>query len=500
MSQSPSPDGNSERLEQIVAYLDGELSPADSARVEQQLAADEGFREELQSIDRAWVALDELPSTRADDSFLQTTMEIVVDSARREAAEKTQALPMQRRKRRLATILFGVSAILLGMLAFRLTWSNPNRLLLNDLPVIYQLDIYSQFEQVNFLRMLHQGIGDQGWPLPKEDIENQELQLQLILSTENRRKWLSQMSNHEQVTLRANFNRFRGLPPAEQVRMRSLHREIDATEDSKELRGTLVRYEQWLNHLPASEQYSLREQPAAARAHRVVRMVHEKRKADALQLTPKQLQQFWHKMHSRLGVLERELVVDLTDGERERYQNLNGDPRRKYFFLMSIATPKQIKEHLLPAVLETLPREARIQFERLPTMRKREQLAGWWRQAQMLRQNHWQEPGRNRSGGALEKELEAFFVEELGPGDKERLLALPNDQMQRQLERMYRGVPSSRGRGGFPERDHRPPPGLGPPPGFERRPQDHHEDDHEGHQRRRGRRPRRSSMDDDHPH
>ncbi|NOY41413.1 MAG: hypothetical protein GXP26_06205 [Planctomycetes bacterium] len=477
MSTSPSSDDKSQRLEQIVAYLDGELSPVDSARVEQQLAADDDFRQELQSIDRAWAALDKLPSTVVDDSFLQTTMGLVVDSARREVAEKTQILPVLKRNRWLSKVLLGIAATLLGVLVFRLVWSNPNRLLLADLPVIYQLDIYSQFEKTSFLRMLDKAVQDD-WPLSQEEFAGQEEQLKLVSAPASQREWLEGITDDQRVALRADFNRFRGLPEKEQERLRSLHQEIESAEDGEELRQTTIRYEQWLNNLAASEQYSLREMPATARARRVAKLVHEKAKDDALNLSPAQLKQFWEKMQPRMDELEKRAIANLPERQRERYQNATGgDSRRKLLWLTRL-TPGQMKEHFFPVVLDALPSDAREQFLLLPPDEKKERLFGWWRQIQMLRHNHWKMPERDRRGEALQKELEEFFVEELDPGKKERLLALPHDQMQRQLERMYRGVPSHRGRGGPhdragpPEHDRRPPPGFKPPPRLKKLRQD----------------------------
>ncbi len=475
MSTPSSHDEKTQRLEQIVAYLDGELSPVDSARVEQQLAADNDFRLELQSIDRAWAALDKLPSTVVDDSFLQTTMGLVVDSARREVDEKTQLLPVLKRNRWLTKVLMGIAATLLGVLAFRLVWSNPNRLLIADLPVIYQLGIYSQFEQTSFLRMLDKAVKDD-WPLSQEELDEQKEQLQLVSAPESRREWISNITDDQRVTLRADFYRFRALPEKEQERLRNLHQEIESAGDSEKLKQTILRYEQWLNNLPASVQYSLREMPATARARRVANMVREKAKDEALNLTPAQLKQFWENMQPRMAALEKQAIANLSERQRKHFRNA-GDRRQKFIW-MTLLNPTQMKEHVLPVVLESLPNDAREQFLLLPPEEKRERFFGWWRQIQMLRHNHWKMPERDRPGEALQKELEKFFLEELDPGEKERLLALPHEQMQQQLERMYRGVSSHHGRDrpqdrrGPPELDRRPPPGFRPPPRLEKLRQD----------------------------
>ena len=82
----------------------------EASLVERQLAEDADFRQELQSIERAWSALDALPTTKVDDSFSQTTMEMVVGAAREELLEKTRALPIQRRKSALGKVLLATAA------------------------------------------------------------------------------------------------------------------------------------------------------------------------------------------------------------------------------------------------------------------------------------------------------------------------------------------------------------------------------------------------------
>src|SRR5215213_2456893 len=129
----PSSDDNLQRLEEIVAYLDGELSPEESARVERRLASDESYRQQLQGVERAWKALDELPMLGVDDKFSRTTMELTVEAARSEVQKRSVALPIQRRRGRLATWLTAAAVAALGFLVVRLAWQNPERMLLADL-------------------------------------------------------------------------------------------------------------------------------------------------------------------------------------------------------------------------------------------------------------------------------------------------------------------------------------------------------------------------------
>jgi hypothetical protein len=457
--------GDSQRLEQIVAYLDGELEPEDSARVEQQLTADEGFRQELQSIDRAWTALDQLPSTVVDDKFLQTTMELVVDSAKREVIEKTQALPVLKRKRWLSKLLVAVAAMLLGVLAARMVVTNANQLLVADLPVIYRLDIYSQFEQLNYLRMLDREVADEDWPISKDEITKQQEQFGLVSATETRRNWLRGISDDQRVMLRANFNRFRSMPAVEQERLRSLHTAIESEQDSQQLQQILIRYEQWQNNLPASELYSLRELSPTERARQVARMLSVRQENSALRLSPRELKKFWNKIQPQMKALSERAEADLPEGARQKYRASREGRNSRELFRMLIDHSEKFQRSIQPIILEALPEDASRQFEQLPLWEKREQMFEWRRQSSWLQKHDWQAPGQ--SGEVLQQDLEEFFVAELEPGEKQRLLALPHDQMQRELERMFRGAPSARRWGGPPEHGRHPPPGMGPPHGPE---------------------------------
>ena len=156
----PSPDDHLQRLEEIVAYLDGELSPEESARVEQQLASDESYRQQLQSIERAWLALDQLPQEYVDDQFSRTTMELAVKAAASEVQERTMALPVVQHRRRLSSVLAACVAAALGFLVFRLAWQGPDRALLADLPVVDNVDVYSQFDSPKYIRSLQRELGD----------------------------------------------------------------------------------------------------------------------------------------------------------------------------------------------------------------------------------------------------------------------------------------------------------------------------------------------------
>ena len=67
--------------ELLVAYLDGELEESLKVNLEQKLASNEALRSRLAQLRSAWDLLDELPITKPDPNFAQSTIEMVAMSA-----------------------------------------------------------------------------------------------------------------------------------------------------------------------------------------------------------------------------------------------------------------------------------------------------------------------------------------------------------------------------------------------------------------------------------
>ncbi len=465
-------NSSQQQLERIVAYLDGELSTEESTQVEQQLAADEQFRQELQGAERAWTALDELPMAQVSDEFSRTTMAMVVNAARHDIQARTIALPVQRRRRKTATALLATMTVLLGALVFRVLWKNPNRRLLADLPVIQNVDIYSQFRSIDFLQQLHRGLRSQRdiSSSEAEQLQAKSKEFLLVSSADNREDWLELLSDDERIVLRAKFNRFRDLSAKRQAEMRLLHHQLYATSDRDQLLETLFRYQQWLGQLQPSEQFEYRALSASDRARRVAREMEQTANEQEFDLSQEQLTELFRKIRPRI----EELILRLRPTfERE----LSKMPRQRKWEFHSLSKPEQVRRafqfvlkespedfrKLSQAIVEALPTEAGQAFQKLSPKLKAEQMRVWaW-------QFRFQASGEPRSGSKRnpsqisEQELSDYFAEELDSTQKEQLLALPRDEMHQQLKRMLvHGQFSRRGRHGPPERGDPPPP-HGPP-------------------------------------
>ena len=65
---------------ELVAYLDGELSMEDVARVERRLAEESEYRETLQRLEHAWSLLDDLPRGSANANLAKSTVTLIAQT------------------------------------------------------------------------------------------------------------------------------------------------------------------------------------------------------------------------------------------------------------------------------------------------------------------------------------------------------------------------------------------------------------------------------------
>ncbi|MCA9107099.1 MAG: hypothetical protein KDA83_16895 [Planctomycetales bacterium] len=146
----------------LVAYLDGELTPDEAARIEVRLAEDDELRHRLAQLQRAWDLLGTLPSNRLDETFTQSTVELVALKAN---AELDASRRGRLNYRRLGLAVAGVlvlTSIAVGYQVSRYSQEAPNRQLMDDLPVIERVDLYRNAQDIEFLvRLSEEGLFDE---------------------------------------------------------------------------------------------------------------------------------------------------------------------------------------------------------------------------------------------------------------------------------------------------------------------------------------------------
>lgn len=146
----------SDERENLVAYLDGELDENSTRVIDDALATSQVARHEVEMLTRTWEMLDLLPREKASDSFTQTTMQTALQAEK--PAPSIAAEDLIPRIRQAASV-FAWSAGLLFVAwgGFMLTnrWiNNPADQLIEELPVVENLELYQEVGDVEFLKSL----------------------------------------------------------------------------------------------------------------------------------------------------------------------------------------------------------------------------------------------------------------------------------------------------------------------------------------------------------
>ncbi len=156
---------DSKQQENLIAYLDGELTDEAAASVEKTLAKEIGARQEVERLTRTWELLDLLPDGRASDGFTEKTLtavrtKLATPTQSQVEDEQDDVIPGAGRERviRLGrrTVAFLV-LLFVAAVGFNSTFqkgAEPIDELLIELPVVERLDEYREAGDVEFLQTL----------------------------------------------------------------------------------------------------------------------------------------------------------------------------------------------------------------------------------------------------------------------------------------------------------------------------------------------------------
>jgi hypothetical protein len=431
MTSTTQPPSELPDSDELVAYLDGELAPEECRRIEQRLSTDATYRQQLRELDQAWEALGELPHTTIGDEFVKTTMDLVTLEAEREVATRTAALPAVRRKRTFLLLAAGIVAASLGYAAERVLTSSSNDTLIADLPVITEVDLLTQVEDIDFLHglkelQLEQFVDDE--PSLQHDID--ALQSAASPSEDERRSWIESLPADQKASLAAQWKRLQNLSPAPeaQERMRVLQREIAQAADADELQHTLLVYGQWLSRRTPGEQAELRSLPTDQRLERVKQFARQDNRQAARQLSAEDAKVLREAVLAMAEQRKQAILEQLRQGGAANpEQRLEGRRAAGALFLLfrglqDEATRDELRERLTSGL-------SPMAQEHL------ESLHSPWRERQL-----WQWVRDSLQPKLGPEELERFFAEDLDNNQRERLLSLPREEMEAELERLYFGA------------------------------------------------------------
>ena len=144
----------------LIAYLDGELDETTARLIEQKLARSDTARHDVEMLVRTWDLLDILERPRVTQEFTTRTLALAqADVQPSRLSQFDWQTPLRR------TAIFALwLATLGGVAAFGWTvtrkWvPNEAQMLIDDLPVIENLDLYTEVDSIEFLRELRRSGG-----------------------------------------------------------------------------------------------------------------------------------------------------------------------------------------------------------------------------------------------------------------------------------------------------------------------------------------------------
>lgn len=426
MSTSPSqPDATA--TDDLVAYLDGELSAEECRRVERRLSSDPDYRRRLTELEQAWTALDALPPTVVDDNFARTTIEMVCVAAERDVKQDSVVRTAGGRQRRLWLIVGGVG---IALAAFAATWflaPSRDRALVADLPVVAQLDVLTDVGDIEFLR-----------GLTKLDIEPMTRSATTDVTTvssaewqtiDARRAWIEALPAGEQAELAGRLERFeREVTPEARDRLRTLARDIETAEDRVQLEATLAAYGAWLQSRTQGERVGLRERSLSTEARLIMveRLVEQSQRSMRRQLSFEDEKALQEAILSLVEERRHALVDEVRQRGNPAPEAQIGGRSVAMVALAIVGRDMQDdrrREELEDRLTAQLSSEAQAHLESLESWQRPRQLLRWAYEALAPK--------------IRPQSLEQFFAEELNDDQREYLMGLPRAEMQEQLQQMY---------------------------------------------------------------
>jgi len=299
-------------------------------------------------------------------------------------------------------------------------------------------------------------------------------------SLEQRRQRVEQLPPAEKEALRRRQERFAGLDAAQQAQLRQLNAELQRDPHADQLKTVAEHYQQWVMTLPPTRRDELLQLEPAERIKRVKALLEEQRQERAKWLQPADAAGLARWMEQMAERQESGVMSQLKESRQKELQQMPPAVRAQHVFghlwaawqfggQGRIAPPSEQDLAELRGLLSEPTRKA---LEQRPYPEQVQLVHSWIRQLFYQRLSS----GKGLMPSISEDQLVEFFEKELTDRQREYLLGLPADEMQRRLREMYfasskdaviggppRGARKGMGgEGPFPHKPKRRDPGLPP--------------------------------------
>lgn len=248
--------------DELVAYLDGEVSTEERERIEQRLTDDDAYRSQLVELERSWRLLDRLPTAEQDRDFTKSTIAMVAADlsgtganaadGKRDGAKGFQ-IPW-------AKLLATAVACAIGFLAVVFAVVLPNRgqltTSMQDLAVAQNFDLYRYTGNIDFLKVMHEeGL----FRDDASDTASASADWSHTINAQKIRNSIEKLDESEKQELAKRRERFTILSDDKKTRARKMHQQLVADKDKTTLFRTMQGHRDWLAKLPSAERVKLQD-------------------------------------------------------------------------------------------------------------------------------------------------------------------------------------------------------------------------------------------------
>lgn len=251
---------------------------------------------------------------------------------------------------------------------------------------------------------------------------------------------LDRMSAAEKKELQRKQQRFYGLSPEEQARLRKLHRDVSNDRQADQLRSVMERYASWLKTLPSGQRADLLSLPPKERIEMIKRLMQKQhtsrmRGMVAAELTDSDLGTIVQWMDDFVARHEQEILARMPM-LKERMAQIE-DPKRRRLLVQVALRFAGRKDVLRPGnedierLKNQLSASARQELDKAQQDGRLAELAQRWMRAAIF--------SKTISAPVDREELRRFYNEVVSrdPQTRERLENLRPEVMLAELTRMY---------------------------------------------------------------
>ncbi len=253
------------------------------------------------------------------------------------------------------------------------------------------------------------------------------------------RERVEKMNDAEKAELLRKFKQFNGLDAAEQAKLRKLNEEIEKDPEAKDLTSVMDGYSKWLETLPAYERAELQSMPPKERVEWIKkRLQEENERWQPHGLAAKDVESLRVWLRGYAEKKKEAFAEKLTKEQRDRIESgIKAEFRSTVIASLALWSKGgnpfgDLSEAEIAEVECKLSAEAREQLKGKNAGEKKKIVREW------LGPIFFQQfVARRDFHSAFDEDQLAKFFEKLPEDQRNRLLNLPVDQMQRQLFQMY---------------------------------------------------------------